>query len=348
MNKEVLTYKNLRILEVGKDYLIGAKGYSIYRLDKNEKKWRYFSRIKDCRYSLLSRFRMLSRLFRAEVHFYKTLRNGQAICIAKKGIFAKNSESGLFEKCFDIVRGTRPLNLCEDYEGNIFFGEYFHNPERDSVNIYRSKNSGADWEIAYTFPGHSIRHIHGLHFDQFANAIWLTTGDLDGECMIANTTDNFRTLNIVYKGGQEYRACNLLFYRDKIIYGTDTETAQNYLKQIDRESLEIKDLAVLQGSVINAVKVGEKCFVNTTVEPSKVNKDNNSYIWMYNDETKDCSIIAQYEKDFWDHRYFQFGSCRFPEYADADSPYLYFFGNALKKIDGDSMKLDIKNISILK
>jgi hypothetical protein len=333
------------VVEAGDGCLTGARGYRFFRYSENDKQWRYFGKISDRKFGFLSRFRLLSRLFRADVHFFTTMKNGQPICIAKKGIFKYNPETREFEKCFEISRGTRPLNICEDKEGNIFFGEYFNNPDRESVNIYKSLDYGGTWEVVYTFPAKSIRHIHEIRFDIYTNSIWVATGDLDGECIIGYTDDTFRSFNIVFQGGQEYRTCKLLFFRDKIVYGTDSETAENHLKQIDRMTMKVTDLVSLQGSVINSVQIGEKCFVSTTVEPSEVNKDTNSYVWMYDNETGECRVIVQYGKDYWDHRYFQFGWCRFPEYAGGDNPFLYFHGNALKKIDGSTVCIKISELS---
>ncbi len=157
-------YRNIRVVEVGDGYLTGARGYRFYRFDIETGVWSYFGKISDWKFALLSRFRILSRLFRADVHFYTTLQIGMPVCIAKKGVFIYNEKSRNFEKSFHVTRGTRPLNICEDADGNIYFGEYFHNPDRDSVNIYKSSDYGRRWEIVYTFPAHSIRHIHGLHY----------------------------------------------------------------------------------------------------------------------------------------------------------------------------------------
>jgi hypothetical protein len=337
-------YLNKRVVGVEKDIILATRGYNFYIKNYSDTRWHYFGRIKDVKYALFSKIRLISRLFRAEVHFFKSLSNGKLICIAKKGIFIFDEKSRCFKKSFNVIRGTRPLNICEDENGNIFFGEYFNNPERDSVNIYKSIDYGVSWGIAYTFPAKSIRHIHEMCFDNYTNSIWVATGDLDGECIIGYTNDLFRSFNSVLKGGQEYRTCKLLFFRDKIVYGTDSETTVNYLKQIDRNTLKVTDLVTVQGSVINSVKIGDKCFFSTTVEPSEVNKDKNSYVWMYDNETGKCKIIAQYKKDLWNHRYFQFGWCKFPEYAESDSQFLYFHGNALKRIDGSTLRLKISDL----
>lgn len=339
--KRELFFRNIRIVEVGEDSLIGARGYRLFRYTLSTGKWSYIGKVADAKFALAARFRLLSRLLRTEIHFFTTLSGGAQVCVAKNGIFKFNKTNRRFEKCFDITRGSRPLNLCEDVNGNLYFGEYFHNAEREPVHIYKSADQGDTWKIVYSFPAGSIRHIHGIHADPYTNALWVTTGDLEGECIIGYTTDQFASFNTVFRGGQEYRACNLLFFSDKVVYGTDSETAQNFIKLFDRGTLEVTDIASIQGSVISAVKTGEKCFLSTTVEPSKVNLDQNAYLWMYDNAGGKASVIASYRKDRFDHIYFQFGLCRLPEYKTSKSNYIYFTGAALRRIDGHSVGLYI-------
>ncbi len=337
-------FRNIRVVEAGKGYLIGAKGYRFYRYNYADSNWKYFGKITDLKYSLASRIRLISRLFRAEVYFYKTLSDGNKIAIARKGLFKYDEESRRFRKCFDIIRGSRPLNFCEDKEGNIYFGEYYHNAERNSVHIYMSEDKGSSWKIAYTFPEKSIRHIHGVYYDKYTSAVWVSTGDLNGECIIGYTTDKFATFNTVFRGGQEYRVCNLLFFEDKIVYATDSETDHNYIRRFDRKTLEFENVASIQSSVISSVKVGDKCFFSTTVEPSSVNMDQKAYIWMYDDKTGKARMIDSFQKDKFNHIYFQFGMCQFAEYADQEHQWLYYSGVAVKKIDGSSVGVEISSL----
>jgi hypothetical protein len=343
--KRKLFFRNIKILEVGEDTLIGARGYRLFRYTNSSGKWTYIGKVADTKFALASRFRLVSRLLRTEIHFFSTLTGGAQVCVAKNGIFKLNKTSRRFEKCFNITRGSRPLNLCEDTDGNLYFGEYFHNAEREPVHVYRSADQGDTWSIVYSFPAGSIRHIHGIHADPYTGALWVTTGDLEGECIIGYTTDQFATFNTVFRGGQEYRACNLLFFKDKVVYGTDSETALNFIKQFDRNTMKVTDIAPIQGSVISAVKAGDKCFLSTTVEPSEVNLDQNAYLWMYNNVNGEASVIASYRKDRLDHIYFQFGLCRLPEYKTGNCNHIYFSGAALRGIDGHSVGLYIGDMN---
>jgi hypothetical protein len=332
-------YKNLRILEVNTDCLIAASGYKLYKLIGG--KQQYISKLNDPKYSIISNFKLLSRFFRAEIHFYKTLGNHSGICIAKKGIFLENKLTGKFEKVFHVMRGSRPLNICEDNEGTLYFGEYFDNKNRDKVDIYASFNGGKKWEVIYTFSPGSIRHIHGIQIDPYTGFLWIVTGDEDGECTIACTKDKFTTLEIVANGGQEFRACGLLFLPDKIVYGTDSPYIENYIKSIDRITFQVQNLQKVQGSVMNSCQIGNICAITTTVEPSKVNETQYSFLWVSRNGS-DWQTIACYKKDIYNMTLFQFGNLRLPHYAASESESLFISGHALNKIDRHTV--EIKNL----
>jgi predicted dehydrogenase len=63
------------------------------------------------------------------------------------------------------IQGDTVLHraLCEDGEGWTHLGEYFQNPHRGPVRIYRVSPDLDDWEVAQEFHAGSIRHVHALH-----------------------------------------------------------------------------------------------------------------------------------------------------------------------------------------
>lgn len=333
-------HKNIRIMEVNSDFLIGASGYKLYKLTNGKRV--FFSNLIDAKYSFLSKFRLISRILRAEIRCYRTLSNNKGICVAKTGIFLENKVTGKFDKVFNILSGSRPMTLCEDREGNIFFGEYFKNKNRREVNVFVSFDRGENWKVAYTFLANTIGHIHGIHLDPYTGFLWITTGDENGECIIACTKDKFKTLEIIAKGDQEYRTCNLLFLENRIIYGTDSPNVENYIKAIDRTDISIQNLQKVQGSVINACQIGNICVISTTVEPSNINKDKFSYIWI-SGNGYEWSQIACFKKDMHNMHLFQFGNIRFPYYHNPDTKSLFFSGHALERIDGHSVELENVN-----
>ncbi|MEO6051106.1 MAG: hypothetical protein ABIP78_07220 [Pyrinomonadaceae bacterium] len=70
----------------------------------------------------------------------------------------------------------------------------FANNERGPTRIYKYASGGDSFEIAYTFPGGSIRHIHGVYFDKYSDSIFCLTGDADSECQMLKSSDGLRPL----------------------------------------------------------------------------------------------------------------------------------------------------------
>lgn len=330
-------FRNVKVLEVHDDYFIGARGYKLYKYTFATKKYRYVAKVDDPKYVLFSRCFLTRRLLRAEITNLYSLSNGDRLAIAKKGIFRCKSGDKVFTKCFDVPRGSRPMNLCIAPDDQIYFGEYFANMERQAVHIYHSSDGGRNWKVAYTFDEGNINHVHGLFWDQYTRRIWVVTGDRENECIIANTDDGFKTLNIVLRGGQEYRATNLLFYPNFIMYATDSQYMVNEIRKIDRATLKIESLYRIQGTAIKGGQKDDFSYISTTVEPSEVNKDRYSHLWVSRNGT-DWQDIYRFRKDLLP-TVFQFGSIEFPQYHIRVTDFLMFSGRALKSIGGNSVQI---------
>ncbi len=330
-------FSKVKVLSVSNNKIIGAKGYGLVYLNNN--KWLPYASVDDKKSLLLSKIRLIQRFTRSEITRHYILNSGTELCVARKGIFRKGCNEKKFTKCFTVPRGSRPLNLCE-FEDKIYFGEYFQNVNKEPVHIYCSGDDGKTWYVEYTFNAGEVHHIHGIFNDSFTRSLWVVTGDGNNECVIANTSDNFKSLNIIFRGSQEYRTCNLFFYKDFICFATDTELEQNYIKVFDRKTLGITILKEIQGTAIKGGQVGNISFLSTTVEPSNINKDTYSHLWISSDG-KDWREIYSAKKDFLPHL-FQFGSIEFPEfYVNEPLKHLWFSGRALSKIDGKSIVIDL-------
>jgi len=328
------------VLNIHDNVIYASKGYKIYKSYDEAKTWELDGVVSDLKFSLLSKIRLSARLFRAEITDLLVLKDGSRILIGKKGIFVANKGSKSYKKTFHIPRGTRPLNLCEDSNGNVYFGEYLSNPNRGEVHIYGSSDSGASWNIRYTFAKNTIRHIHGIFYDKYENKVWFATGDLDGECIIGNTQDGFKTVEIFKEGGQAYRTVQLFFYEDYIVYGTDTEYEKNFICKINRKDGEETTLQHLQGSVLSASSVASQAVLSTAVEPSEVNHDMFSHVW-YSQNGLQWREICSFEKDLYSKKYFQYGRVKFPRNAILNNK-IYLTGHALKGIDGKTVVYSLK------
>lgn len=333
------------VVFVDSNILMVAKGYTLYKYDVVSKKYTMFSRLKYPFYWFIaSCFKVSRRLLRAEITHMYHLKNGMWICIAKKALYKYNKANGLFEVCHVIEKGSRPMNLCQANNGTIYYGEYCYNPEHKQMSIYQSKDNGDTWNVAYTFAEGEINHIHGVFNDPYTNRLWVATGDDDKSCIFGYTEDGFKTFVRQYNGSQQYRICAPMFTKDEIIFATDSQYEQNYIRSINRRTGEVKNIQPIQGSGIYAVQNGNLMMVSTTVEPSNVNVDQFSHLW-YSFDGHTWKEYVAFKKDFLPKVYFQFGSIRFP-YYEKESEYVVFSGRALKGMDGKSMIVPIKELLV--
>jgi len=325
------------VLYISTHYWVISKGYNLFYYYPDTGQFHFFSTIADKKHRDLSKFGLFRRLFRAEITHLYHFQNDTWMCIAKKGLFKYRKDTKSFEKCCDIEKGSRPMNLCQGSDGSIYYGEYCYNPDRKPMSIYQSKDNGDTWTVAYEFKAGEINHIHGIFNDPYTGRLWVATGDDDKACVFGYTEDGFKTLVREYEGSQQCRVCVPLFTKDEIIFATDSQYEQNYIRAIDRKTGEVRNIQPIQGSGIYAVQFGNRMMVSTTVEPSKVNKDNYSHLW-YSEDGHHWEEISKYKKDWLPKIYFQFGSIRFP-YYEGESDELIFTGRALKGIDGKTVIL---------
>lgn len=321
-----------KIISVDENNLLVENGYSL-----RDSSGKYA--IKDKIYGFFSLFSLTRRFLRAEITGFYTLNDGTQLAIAKKGIFRRMVSETNFSEICQIPRGSKPLNLVIKSTEEVYFGEYFQNVENVPIHIYSlNVNTGA-LKVVFTFGQGEINHIHGLFSDKYTGRIWVVTGDAEHECIIGYTEDDFSHFNEVFRGGQEYRCCQMFFYPDFIVYATDSQFIANSVKRIDRKTLEITKLQSVQGSVIKGGQVGDVSFFSTTVEPSTVNTDKYAHLWVSKDGLH------------WKERYkakkdslpaiFQFGTFEFPHYCGDIKDKLYFSGRAVKGLDGKSTFIEL-------
>ena len=332
---------NFVALYVTSEWWIVSKGYRLYKYWPETGYKELFGVVKDKKNALASRFSLLRRLLRAEItHLYR-FRNDNWMCIGRKALFRLNSATGTFEKCCDIEKGSRPLSLCQASDGTIYYGEYCFNPERKPMRVFQSNDDGNTWSVAYTFADGEINHIHGIFADPHCpGRLWVATGDNDCACIFGYTDDGFKTFIKKYAGRQQYRVCVPLFRETDIIYATDSQYEQNYIRSIDRESGAVTDLQPIQGSGIYSAQFGPWLTVSTTVEPSDKNTIRRSFLWLSRDG-REWKEVASFAKDALPLVYFQFGSIRFPAYEGASNK-LIFTGRALRGLDGKTAVIDLK------
>jgi hypothetical protein len=305
------------------DLLYASRGYTLLRTQVSEKTLRdglRWDRVASFRPVLRRRLsvttRLSSRLFRDGFHALATPDTGIIVAAVPGAVVTLRPNETEFRVTHLIARGTRPLHITAIPNGNIVWGEYFDNADRDEVHIYASTDSGSTWNVAYTFPKGAIRHVHNIVHDPWGGCLWILTGDYGDECRILRASYDFRTVEEVMQGDQQARAVAMVAAEDGLYFATDTPLELNYIYRLARGG-ELSCLTPISSSSIYGCRVGERVFFSTMVEPSDVNRDRSVRIFSGKTgapvgETKWSSVLA-WQKDPWPMKFFQYGNAFLPD-----------------------------------
>ncbi len=249
------------------------------------------------------------RFFRWGVYHFRPLGGESWVAMAFGRIYRGNWAEGSIENCGRIV-GTRPLTMCHRPDnGHLYYGEYWGDRRSGPVHIFGSDDQGRSWNPVYCLEG--VRHIHGVYYDPYTGAVWVTTGDQDEESALWNSDDHFRSLHKIVGGSQDTRAVQLLFTENFVYFASDSPHERNHICRLDRKSGRIEKLQEVESSVFYGTKVGERLFFSTIAEPSPVNETEKVVIWG-SMEGENWKPFTEFKKDPWPHKLFQYGQVMFP------------------------------------
>jgi hypothetical protein len=225
------------------------------------------------------------------------------------------------------VRGCCALSK----EGDVYFGEYWGNPERGPMRVYRYRAGSDAIETAYTFPAGAVRHVHGVFHDPFTGDLWCTTGDKGGENRIMKTSDGFATLDIVGTGDETWRCVTPQFTRDAIYYAMDAEFQQNYIYRIDRHSGKREVVGPVEGPVYYATSAAGSLYFGVTAELCPSQQGKFAAIWRVRADGQAERIFTM-DKDWLHPWYLMYGLIEFPR-GPGRPDRLFFHTTALKADD---------------
>jgi hypothetical protein len=303
------------------DILYGCHGYAVVALQVGKgAEWDVVARFRPVWWrNLTSRVALSSRLVRDGFHALAILgdeTNGHTAVGAVPGaLVTRKPGTDEFEITHQVLRGTRPLHLTVAPSGNIYWGEYFDNRERAEVHIYGSTDGGCTWQIAYTFPAGSIRHVHNIVYDRWGDCLWILTGDEGAECKILRATCDLGSVEVILAGNQQARAVAAIPTQNGLYFSTDTPFEENHVYRLDRGG-SIERVGDLASSSSYACTVGEAMFFSTMIEPSNVNLSREVQIAGSRDGTN-WHVLAGWRKDSLPMRYFQYGNAFFPDGVNA-------------------------------
>lgn len=278
--------------------------------------------------SAAANIRMFQRLLRFMVTNVVPLVNGDIFVAFDKSVGL--IRSGTYFRLGGMVRPFRILrSACAvDKDGTVYFGEYLSNDDRGPMHIYSYTPGEDSIKSAHTFQAGEIRHIHGIYRDPFDDLLYCLTGDRPEECRIISTTDGFRTIELLGRGDETWRAVSLVFTPEAILYGTDAAFRTNEIYRIDRKTKERISLGEVNSTVFYSRYVAESAFFATTAENAPAQKENAAAIWCTTTGGKLTEVI-KFAKDRWQGTLFQFGTISFPN-GPIQSNELYFSVVAVK------------------
>lgn len=333
--------------------LIYKKGYLLFcNLNEPEKV------IKQVKIQgLCGKINALARLLRLEPRCAIALDN-ENFLISFKGIilhYSTVSNSLIEEHRFEKGMNN-PLSFCivtlKSGEKEIYYGEYIWNTEKGPVAIYKRKDG--EWSKIFEFPANSITHIHNIIYDDVRDLFYILTGDEDNESGIWVADREFKKVQVLIKGKQQYRSCVAFISNDYLYYATDTPLETNHIYRVSikkRSDASVERVCEIPGSCIYGTSIGNRYYLSTTVEPdsslpswryritSKLGKgikDRYSHIILIDEDgtIKECKKL---KKDIWPMWLMQFGNVLFP-YNETQT--VYFTTQAVSPGHAQTFYLD--------
>jgi hypothetical protein len=258
----------MTIQRIDGEILYASRGYRVFRSIDGGNEWLEDGQVEAQKWrKLLTTLPLLRRISRSGIHHALLLADGSRLCIVSGMIVRAEAGSSKYRCVFHFQKGSRPLNLCIDREGNIYWGEYFLNLRRaDPVRIFCSAEGGKEWDVIHTFTKGEICHIHRIIYDPYDGSLLICTGDRNHEVAILKTTDNFKTLRPIVQGAQKFRTAAVIPRKDCILYGTDNPAGENYIMSIDRNSCSVRKIQQIPGPVLYGCTAGERIVFSTMVE----------------------------------------------------------------------------------
>lgn len=137
-------------------------------------------------------------------------------------LFLSTDGGRSWELVHDFPESSGPMGVLPTavsrHDGRVFLAEY---PLGDDDARVLVSDDGRQWSTYVRCP--NVRHFHGLFHDPYSGALWGTTGDSDEECAIGKFEDG--TFYPVGTGSQQWRAVELAFTPDSILWGMDSSYA---------------------------------------------------------------------------------------------------------------------------
>ncbi len=257
---------------------------------------------------------LIKRALRSDIHNAIMCEYILIVVLKGKLLFFR---SGKLIKELTIDRGSRPLRYGIACLGSqLFYGDYWMNPDRVETNIYKVDLKTFKKEIYFSFD--HIQHIHFIQKDNLVNdSLLIGTGDSDSESGIYQFDIKTKQIKTILEGSQKYRVVSVIQDKEYLIWGTDAPNDDNYIYRFNRQNKELECLKKIDGpAYYSTVTKRGYMYIATTIEDRVQHR---AVIYESKDNGSTWSIYKEFKKDIWHYRYFGYGIIEFmigQEYFD--------------------------------
>lgn len=293
--------------------------------------------------------RYLSRFLRLGIRASIAVDEHRILASLGSCIAELNLQTGYFSDGWQGKTKSRPMVFSEitginGFEDGVYFGEYYKNDLLEPISIYH--RTGVDnWDVVYTFPKGTIKHIHNIVADPYRNCVWILTGDFGDAAAIWKVTDGFKKVERVAFGDQMWRGCVAFAIPEGLLYATDTPFSENYIYLFKPDGI-VETVCGISGSCIYGCQWKDKYVFSSTVEADGRDETifklltskkrgsgiKDEYVRMYFGDIANGFREVYREKKDWLPFIFQFGAFKFPAGVNNNDT-LYFQPVATKKND---------------
>ena len=293
----------------GKLYI--SRLHDIFRSDDGGASWQLDCSVPQSGYkSALARLSLVARLLRSYVAVFQIMDDGTRIATAREGIYRAEPGETQMSLCFRIKRGSRPMNICVDGP-RVIFGEYGDSFKNLEPYIYVSEDRGRTFDVAYTFPRGSIRHVHNVIADPYKDHYWILVGDYDTQPGIGVLSKDLMTIDWLRRGEPESRIVRAIVKPDSLLFGTDSDNGPNFIIRLDKQTGKLSKLLEVEGSSLYAASFGPVMAISTCVEPNPFCPSNECSLYLSRDGDA-WTRVMPHRKDRHHPFFFQFGTLVLP------------------------------------
>lgn len=279
-------------------------------------------------------FRLLCRLFRHEIRGFVMLSDGGMIVAPRQGLYyGQAGQTSLKPAKIPFLNPPLrpPMTITVDSENRLLWGEYWGNSERREVRLCLSVDKGRSYDMVFQFKPGEIRHIHNIQEDPYDGCYWIFAGDHNKDPGIGRLARDFKSFEWIVKGEQIYRGVNGFIFKDKIVYGTDSEKEPNGIYVLEKATGRTEKIIDTPGSSIFAGRFGKWHVISTSVEYFEKHENNLATLWVSPDAFS-WQKVFDAPKDIWSKKFFQFGGFVLPS-GCSEKQQIAFSGQAVKGYD---------------